>query len=44
MLTLGGVAGVAVDGLRDVEFPMRPVFTVAFVTAGLLVTSVGVPH
>jgi hypothetical protein len=36
MLTLRGVAGVAVDGLSDVEFPMRPVFTVAFVIGGLL--------
>jgi hypothetical protein len=36
MLTLRGVAGVAVDGLRDVEFPIRPVFTVAFVVGGLL--------
>jgi len=36
MLTLRGVAGVAVDGLRDVEFPMRPLFTVAFVVGGLL--------
>jgi Protein of unknown function (DUF3995) len=46
MLTLRGVAGVAVDGLRDVEFPMRPVFTVAFVVGGVLFGGVAwrAPH
>ena len=42
MLTLRGVAGVAVDGLIDVEFPMRPVFTVAFVVGGLLFAGLAV--
>jgi len=36
LLTLRGVAGVAVDGLRDVESPIRPVWTVSFVVGGLL--------
>jgi hypothetical protein len=36
ILTLRGVAGVAVDGLRDLESPIRPVWTMAFVVGGLL--------
>ena len=36
ILTLRGVAGVAVDGLKDLESPIRPVWTMAFVVGGLL--------
>src|SRR5262245_37647534 len=36
VLTLRGVAGVAVDGLTDVESPIRPVWTLSFVVGGLL--------
>jgi hypothetical protein len=36
LLTLRGLGGVAVDGLRDVESPIRPVWTISFVVGGLL--------
>jgi hypothetical protein len=36
LLTLRGVAGIVVDGLRDLESPIRPVWTIAFAVGGLL--------
>jgi hypothetical protein len=36
ILTLRGVAGIAVDGLRDLESPIRPIWTVGFALGGFL--------
>jgi hypothetical protein len=36
VLLVRGVAGLAVDGLTDLEDPSRPIWTVGFVVGGLL--------